>query len=378
MAQWREWWGAILVGCCLLGLMSCSDSSMDDSTLVIQTVTEPTREELGLRLLPKGFNLNGLSAEGLAQVARGSYLVNGVERCNCHTTEAGYLAGGLEFQVVGLVDVQGLTTVISRNLTPDPETGMRLTEDEFIETIRTGKDFNDSTPTNPQRLRTAMPWPTYRFMAREDLQAIYAYLRRIPPIRYAVRKNFVTTAPQLPELTPLEESDPVNDPENVHRGLRIPQVFSAGAAADAFNAGFATAVGRLPPEQQAQVGRGSYLVNALAICADCHNNGIRLPNSFNINTAGYLIGGVDLGATLGLGRIFSSNLTPDPSTGLSLSEAQFIAELRFGADFRRPGSSLRGFPHFPPTYHLTLDDLKAIYAYLRAIPPVVNPIEVVP
>lgn len=340
--------------------------------------------ELGLRLVPKGFNLNGLSPADMAQVARGSYLVNGVEGCNCHTTAAGYLAGGQEFQQ-STPDVQGFTSVVPRNLTPDPETGLALTEDDFIETMRTGKDFTDSTATNPQRLRV-MPWPTYRFMAREDLQAIYAYLRRIPPIRYAVRKNFVTPLPQLPVPAPLEESDPVNDPDNARRGLRIPQVFSSGAAADAFNVRFATTVGRLTPEQQAQVGRGSYLVNATAICADCHTDGTgdgktsspRIPGTLNVNTAAYLAGGVDIGTILGLGRFFSSNLTPDPSTGLFLTEAQFVDVLRFGADFRRPGSSLRGFPHFPPTYHLTLDDLKAIYAYLQAIPAVVKPIEVVP
>jgi hypothetical protein len=35
-------------------------------------------------------------------------------------------------------------------------------------------------------------------------------------------------------------------------------------------------------------------------------------------------------------------------------------------------------PHFPVEYRLTLDDLKAVYAYLRAIPAVVNPIVIGP
>ena len=52
--------------------------------------------------------------------------------------------------------------------------------------------------------------------------------------------------------------------------------------------------------------------------------------------------------------------------------------MRFVADFRRPGGSLRVLLHFPVGYHLTLDDLKAIYAYLRAIPAVVKPIDIVP
>ena len=53
--------------------------------------------------------------------------------------------------------------------------------------------------------------------------------------------------------------------------------------------------------------------------------------------------------------------------------------MRFGADFRRPqGTTLRVEPHFPAGFRLTLDDLKAIYAYLRAIPAVVNPIDIGP
>ena len=77
MAQWHGWWFAMLVGWCLLGLASYSDSSIDDSTPVMQTVTEPTIMELGMRLAPKGLNLNGLSPAEVAQVARASYLVNG-------------------------------------------------------------------------------------------------------------------------------------------------------------------------------------------------------------------------------------------------------------------------------------------------------------
>jgi hypothetical protein len=78
-----------------------------------------------------------------------------------------------------------------------------------------------------------------------------------------------------------------------------------------------------------------------------------------------------------LGPVFSRNLTPDPDTGLFLTEEQFIQAMRFGADFRRPqGKSLRVEPHFSTALRLTLDDLKAIYAYLRVIPAVVNPVDI--
>src|SRR5262249_13684549 len=243
------------------------DRNTEDNTAVMQTTTEPTITELGLRLAPTGLNLNGLSSDDRAQVLRGSYLVNGPGGgCACHSTAAGYLAGGLEFPLP-FADVQGVTSIVSRNLTPDPETGLELTEAEFIEAIRTGKDFHNSTATNPQQL-LVMPWPVYRFLARADLQAIYAFLRRIPPVRHAVPEDFKLPFPLPPvPAPPIEVDDPANDPDSNSRGLRIPQFLSRGAAADAFSARFSTTVGRLTPEQQAQVGRGSYLVNALADCS---------------------------------------------------------------------------------------------------------------
>jgi cytochrome c553 len=72
------------------------------------------------------------------------------------------------------------------NLTPDIETGLgaRYTEAAFIETIRTGKK-PEGEPLLPP-----MPWTVYRNMTDEDLQAVYAYLTTIKPVR-----NFVRAAP---------------------------------------------------------------------------------------------------------------------------------------------------------------------------------------
>jgi mono/diheme cytochrome c family protein len=379
MTQWRGWWLAILAGWSLLCLVNCSDSGLDDNGPAVQTTTEPTITELGLRLAPQGFNTAGLSPAEMNQVAHGSYLVNGAANCvTCHTTPAGYLAGGVAFPLP-FPDVQGFTSVFSRNLTPDPETGLHLTEDEFIEAMSTGKDFHDSTTTAPQQL-IVMPWHIYRFMSHDDLKAIYAFLRRIPPVRNAIRETFMPPFP-FPSVPfpPLGDSDPMHDPTNAQRGLLIPQFFSSGPAAKTFASQFNTAVARLTPDAQTQVGRGSYLVNAIADCNGCHTapQGGLIPMTVDVNTAAYLAGGVDIGSFFGLGPVFSRNLTPDPDTGLFLTEEQFIQAMRFGADFRRPqGKSLRVEPHFPTALRLTLDDLKAIYAYLRVIPAVVNPVDI--
>lgn len=71
----------------------------------------------------------------------------------------------------------------SANLTPDPETGIlqQMTEEQFIEALRTGRHLGHGRPILPP-----MPWPVYGQMTDEDLSAIYAYLQQIPPISNAV------------------------------------------------------------------------------------------------------------------------------------------------------------------------------------------------
>lgn len=64
------------------------------------------------------------------------------------------------------------------NLTPDENTGLGIwTEEMFLTAIREGKHMGTSRPILPP-----MPWPMYRNMTDDDLKAIFAYLRTIPPI----------------------------------------------------------------------------------------------------------------------------------------------------------------------------------------------------
>ncbi len=64
------------------------------------------------------------------------------------------------------------------NLTPDQNTGIGIwTEAMFLKTLRTGKHFGTSRPIMPP-----MPWSWISKATDEDLKAIYAYLRSIPPI----------------------------------------------------------------------------------------------------------------------------------------------------------------------------------------------------
>jgi hypothetical protein len=218
---------------------------------------------------------------------------------------------------------------------------------------------------------------------------MFAFLQHIPPVANAVRRTFTPPFPLPPVPFPdIGDGDPVHDPDNAERGLRIPQFFSSPATDphfDTFLFRFTATVARLTPEARARVGRGSYLVNALADCNSCHTDGNGdgifdgglLPRTADVNTAAYLAGGVDLGFVVGT-AILSRNLTPDPDSGMFLSREQFSQTLQFGADFRRPGHSLRVASHFPVEFHFTQEDLRAVYAYLQAIPAVRHAVEIVP
>ena len=99
---------------------------------------EPSRSmraERGLMVSPVAIDVSTMSRHDRTRVGLGSYLVNAASDCaGCHSSQAGFLAGGNPFPL----DPDHV--VWSRNLTPDPETGMQLTLDEFKESIRTGRD----------------------------------------------------------------------------------------------------------------------------------------------------------------------------------------------------------------------------------------------
>ena len=68
------------------------------------------------------------------------------------------------------------------NLTPDNGTGIGgLSEEMFIKTLREGKFMGVGRPLLPP-----MPWQVIGQKTDEDLKAIYAYLKSLPPINNKV------------------------------------------------------------------------------------------------------------------------------------------------------------------------------------------------
>ncbi len=140
------------------------------------------------------------------------------------------------------------------------------------------------------------------------------------------------------------------DPERVERGLTISPVPL-----------------NLEGKDRNLVGLGSYIVNAVGACNDCHTNPPFAAggNPFagepeQINTDHFLAGGTTFPQAV------SSNLTPDES-GLpgGLTYEEYATLMRTGKE--EDGEILPVMP-WPIYKGMTETDLRATYEYLRSIP----------
>ena len=120
-------------------------------------------------------------------------------------------------------------------------------------------------------------------------------------------------------------------------------------------------------DQIEQIGQGSYLVNAIAGCGDCHTNPVNGPEG----PTNLLGGGIPfaLDNATPPHMVYSRNLTPDPTHGLQLTEAEFIDTLQTGKDHTATTSEALIVMPWLGFRWMSVTDLKAIYAYLKVIPP---------
>ena len=120
-------------------------------------------------------------------------------------------------------------------------------------------------------------------------------------------------------------------------------------------------------KDRALVGLGSYLVNAVGGCNDCHTAPPFTSDPFlgapkQINVACYLAGGV------AFGPFVSRDITPwEDGKPAGLTFAQFKHVMRTGEDPDNPGRLLQVMP-WPVYQTMTEYDLRAVYEYLTAIP----------
>jgi hypothetical protein len=149
--------------------------------------------------------------------------------------------------------------------------------------------------------------------------------------------------------------------------------------------------------QSELIARGSYLVT-VASCSDCHSpkkftpqgpvpdstkllsghpaEAPLMPIDKKVLTPGnWILISPDLTAFAGpWGISYTANLTPDTATGIGAwTDNVFIQTIRTGKHLGQEG----GRPILPPMpwYYVskcTDEDLKAIFTYLRSLPPIIN------
>jgi hypothetical protein len=104
----------------------------------------------------------------------------------------------------------------------------------------------------------------------------------------------------------------------------------------------------------------------VALCADCHTprEGIRQEHDRSRLFAGDATPPSGFPAN-------PSNLTPDVKTGIGLwTEADFVRALRTGVT--PAGDTLDPFMPWQQLKRMTDDDLRAIWLYLKSLPPISN------
>jgi mono/diheme cytochrome c family protein len=152
------------------------------------TLRFPTN--LIVRTIPSPATLPTSSPDPSDRVAYGRYMTTIASCGDCHTRmERGTpvagmaFAGGMEFHM------RSGGVQYSANITPDAETGIGgWTEAQFVERFKNIAEADESALALNGRQNTEMPWRDYGGMTREDLGAIFTYLRTLPAVRNAVKR----------------------------------------------------------------------------------------------------------------------------------------------------------------------------------------------
>ena len=133
-------------------------------------------------------------------LAYGGYLVTIAACRECHTAHDshGELIAGRDY--AGGWEMLGpWGRVVTANITPHPDTYIgRATKEEFIGRFKAFESYTaENAPIAPKGRNTIMPWLQYSGMTKEDLGAIYDYLKTMPPIA-----NKVNSFPDAPPASP--------------------------------------------------------------------------------------------------------------------------------------------------------------------------------
>ncbi len=261
------------------------------------------------------------------RVARGK-LISHILCSECHLdTKTGRLTG---HRLPDLPPEFGVA--YSKNLTHDKTVGIgSWTDGEIAFLLRTGiRRDGQYTP----------PWmPKLNRIADEDIHSIIAFLRSDDSLVQA-------------DPTPDHESEP-----------SFLAKFLAHVAFKPFSYPDHAIV---PPDTNDKVAFGKYLALDAYDCFACHSGDFKKMNDREPEKSFQFFGGGNQMPDLGGRVIVTANLTPDKETGIGdWTEAQFVKAVREGV---RPDGRLLRYPMVKVS-ELTEGEVKAIYAYLRTVPP---------
>ena len=110
-------------------------------------------------------------------VRRGEYLARIGDCINCHTPFDGQGHRMVSYRYGGGRGDAG----VAINLTPDPSGGLAYYDERlFIEAMRTGK------VGGVRAINDRMPWWYVGQLTDDDLRAVFAYLKTLPPVSHRV------------------------------------------------------------------------------------------------------------------------------------------------------------------------------------------------
>ncbi len=267
-------------------------------------------------------------------IKRGEYIAHSVAHCSiCHAPEAATrkrevgehpsMIGGYEWKMGPLGHLH------SRNITPDPETGIgKWTDEELARAIKwsVGRDGKMLT-----FMSLAVP-----AMADEDVLAVVSYLRATPAVKHE------------------------NQPHEV--GLLLKWL--ASNLSPDFRKPFLEKLKYAPPAAEPTLARGEYLARGPGWCVGCHTQfDLMAMKPASADFAGSASPEPDHADQTMVFRV--PNLTPDPKTGhiASWDEEHFVARFRAGRAIQSSKMPWEAYRE------MTDADLRSIFRYLKTVPP---------
>jgi cytochrome c553 len=274
------------------------------------------------------------------RIKRGDYLANAVAACmDCHSTRDWSKFGGP--LVPGTLGSGGEAfnqtfgfpgAFYSKNITPY---GLgSWTDGEILRAVTSGVSKNGTA------LFPVMPHPAYGKLDKEDIYAIIAYLRTLPPIT----KDVPASKPDFPM-------------NFIINTIPKPAAFTTR------------------PDTSDRVKYGEYLFTAAA-CKECHTKQDKGQPVEGMELAG----GFEFKMPSG-GMVRSANITPDEETGIgSWSEKGFVNKFKAYADSNYQAATIQkdNFNTIMPWMmysKMKEQDLAAIYTYLKTVKPIKNEVK---